>query len=93
MTEPFEGVGSQDRPSQTGQAEGQYPGGKSHTKGQKWAVQHAKAAWGSSNLFGFLSNWQAITKPNRAKISHQLTDLLSQSRFCITSPLVFHLSG
>ncbi|WP_133164082.1 hypothetical protein [Aeromonas jandaei] len=26
---------------------------KNHTKGQKWAVQHAKAAWGDGKLFGF----------------------------------------
>ncbi|MFQ1795279.1 hypothetical protein ACK34K_14160 [Aeromonas veronii] len=26
---------------------------KNHTKGPKWAVQHAKAALGDSNLFGF----------------------------------------
>ncbi|WP_146181471.1 hypothetical protein [Aeromonas sp. HMWF016] len=28
-------------------------GEKSHSKGQKWAVQHAKAAWGDGKLFGF----------------------------------------
>ncbi|WP_421275281.1 hypothetical protein [Aeromonas veronii] len=28
-------------------------GEKNHTKGPKWAVQHAKAAWGSGKLFGF----------------------------------------
>lgn len=28
-------------------------GEKSHSKGQKWAVQHAKAAWGGGKLFGF----------------------------------------
>ncbi|MFQ2070625.1 hypothetical protein ACK35S_16375 [Aeromonas veronii] len=32
---------------------GTISGGKSHTKGQKWAVQHAKAAWGDGKLFGF----------------------------------------
>ncbi|WP_421236584.1 hypothetical protein [Aeromonas jandaei] len=28
-------------------------GEKSHAKGQKWAVQHAKAACGDGKLFGF----------------------------------------
>jgi len=28
-------------------------GEKSHGKGQKWTVQHAKAASGSGKLFGF----------------------------------------
>jgi hypothetical protein len=28
-------------------------GEKSHSKGQKWAVQHVKAAWSSGQLFGF----------------------------------------
>ncbi|MGL4921951.1 hypothetical protein [Aeromonas sp. 30P] len=28
-------------------------GEKSHTKGQKWAAQHVKAAWGNGKLFGF----------------------------------------
>ncbi|WP_421268537.1 hypothetical protein [Aeromonas veronii] len=32
---------------------GTISGEKSHTKGQKWAVQHAKAAWGDGKLFGF----------------------------------------
>ncbi|AYV37226.1 hypothetical protein [Aeromonas veronii] len=32
---------------------GRKTGEKNHTKGQKWAVQHAKAAWGDSKLFGF----------------------------------------
>ncbi|QGW95814.1 hypothetical protein [Aeromonas veronii] len=32
---------------------GRKTGEKNHTKGQKWAVQHAKAAWGSGKLFGF----------------------------------------
>ncbi|TNI32905.1 hypothetical protein [Aeromonas veronii] len=26
---------------------------KNHTKGQKWAAQHVKAAWGNGKLFGF----------------------------------------
>ncbi|WP_265461812.1 hypothetical protein [Aeromonas salmonicida] len=35
-------------------ASGGTPSGeKSHSKGQKWAVQHAKAAWGDGKLFGF----------------------------------------
>ncbi|MCF5885703.1 hypothetical protein [Aeromonas veronii] len=54
---------------------------KSHAKGQKWAVQHAKAALGDGKLFGFTielaDNHQV--KPN--KIGLLLTDLLSQSRF------------
>ncbi|MCF5863864.1 hypothetical protein K3H50_10965 [Aeromonas veronii] len=40
---------------------------KNHTKGQKWAVQHAKAAWGDGKLFGFAtelaSHYQV--KPNK----------------------------
>ncbi|MFQ2061327.1 hypothetical protein ACK349_10310 [Aeromonas veronii] len=32
---------------------GRKTGKKNHTKGQKWAVQHAKAAWGDGKLFGF----------------------------------------
>ncbi|HDO1375267.1 TPA: hypothetical protein P2R00_002530 [Aeromonas veronii] len=32
---------------------GMKTGKKNHTKGQKWAVQHAKAAWGDGKLFGF----------------------------------------
>ncbi len=53
ITEPFEGVCCQDRPPQTGQVEEGESGEKSHTKGQKWVVQHAKAALGDGKLFGF----------------------------------------
>ncbi|HHQ4801715.1 TPA: hypothetical protein ACSP27_000207 [Aeromonas veronii] len=46
---------------------GRKPGEKNHTKGQKWALQHAKAAWGGGKLFGFAielaSHHQA--KPNK----------------------------
>ncbi|WP_434471325.1 hypothetical protein [Aeromonas veronii] len=41
---------------------------KSHAKGQKWAVQHAKAAWGSGKLFGFaieLAGHHQV-KPNKS---------------------------
>ncbi|MEH8140828.1 hypothetical protein Q7I15_09235 [Aeromonas veronii] len=44
-------------------------GEKSHTKGQKWAVQHAKAAWGDGKLFGFaiaLASHHQV-KPNKNK--------------------------
>lgn len=42
-------------------------GEKSHTRGQKWAVQHAKAAWGDGKLFGFaieLASYHQV-KPNK----------------------------
>ncbi|WAG08112.1 hypothetical protein NRZ30_03330 [Aeromonas jandaei] len=42
---------------------------KSHTKGQKWAVQHAKAAWGDGKLFGFaiaLASHHQV-KPNKSE--------------------------
>ncbi|MFM4904194.1 hypothetical protein [Aeromonas veronii] len=46
-------------------------GEKSHTKGQKWAVQHAKAAWGDGKLFGFAielaGHHQAKAKSNKNK--------------------------
>ncbi|MGL4765641.1 MAG: hypothetical protein ACRC2N_11525 [Aeromonas sp.] len=32
---------------------GRKTGEKNHTKGQKWALQHAKMAWGDGKLFGF----------------------------------------
>ncbi|MCF5848507.1 hypothetical protein K3H53_14500 [Aeromonas veronii] len=32
---------------------GTISGENNHTKGQKWAVQHAKVAWGDGKLFGF----------------------------------------
>nr|WP_279007487.1 hypothetical protein [Aeromonas jandaei] len=40
---------------------------KNHTKGQKWALQHAKAAWGGGKLFGFaieLASYHQV-KPNK----------------------------
>ncbi|MFQ1996436.1 hypothetical protein ACK35E_03435 [Aeromonas veronii] len=42
-------------------------GEKSHSKGQKWAVQHAKAAWGDGKLFGFAIALagQHQAKPNK----------------------------
>ncbi|WP_421309806.1 hypothetical protein [Aeromonas sp. 603696] len=42
---------------------------KSHTKGQKWAVQHVKATWGDGKLFGFviaLASHHQV-KPNKNK--------------------------
>ncbi|MBL0628121.1 hypothetical protein [Aeromonas jandaei] len=42
-------------------------GEKSHAKGQKWAVQHAKAAWGGGKLFCFaieLASYHQV-KPNK----------------------------
>ncbi|HHQ4602769.1 TPA: hypothetical protein ACSP82_003683 [Aeromonas veronii] len=47
---------------------GRNTGEKNHSKGQKWAVQHAKAAWGDDKLFGFAielaDNHQV--KPNKS---------------------------
>ncbi|MGN5012477.1 hypothetical protein ACTG24_15920 [Aeromonas veronii] len=46
---------------------GRKTGKKNHGKGQKWAVQHAKAAWGSGKLFGFaieLASYHQV-KPNK----------------------------
>ncbi|WP_421335929.1 hypothetical protein [Aeromonas veronii] len=42
-------------------------GEKNHTKGQKWAVQHAKAACSGGKLFGFaieLASYHQV-KPNK----------------------------
>jgi len=68
-------------------------GDKSHTKNQKWAVQHAKAACSGGTLFGFNIKLacQHQVKPN--KNSHLLTYLLSQSGFSDHAPSIFHLSG
>ncbi|MBS4715411.1 hypothetical protein J4G66_05400 [Aeromonas dhakensis] len=45
---------------------------KSHAKGQKWAVQHAKAACGDGKLFGFTialaSHYQVKPNKNRPLI-------------------------
>ncbi|HHQ4681114.1 TPA: hypothetical protein ACSP2L_000155 [Aeromonas veronii] len=48
---------------------GRKTGEKNHTKGQKWAVQHAKAALGDGKLFGFaieLAGHHQV-KPNKNK--------------------------
>ncbi|TNI78566.1 hypothetical protein CF116_16550 [Aeromonas veronii] len=49
---------------------GRKPGEKNHTKGQKWAVQHAKAACSGGKLFGFaieLASYHQV-KPNKNRL-------------------------
>ncbi|CAJ1848950.1 hypothetical protein PEKONANI_02709 [Aeromonas jandaei] len=66
---------------QTGQVEERHPGRKAIPRAKNGLCNTPKPLGAMASCLVLLSNWQAIIKPNRTKMIHLLTDLLSQSRF------------
>jgi len=65
--EQFEGICSQDRPPQTGQAEGGKPGRKTIPKSKNGLYSTPKPLWAMARLFGFaieLASYHQV-KPNK----------------------------